>query len=93
MYVLCTFKIKAESQNLEHGCIMIPNPSQEPLQSSKATNQDLKEIYVLCTFKIKAESKYFEHGFIKYEGPYVYQDRDKKPNQEPLISSKAPMLT
>ena len=62
MEVLCTFKIKKESQNSDQGCIKdrwyiqtkikMPNPSQEPQVSSKALNQDLKDMDVLCTFKI-----------------------------------------
>ena len=52
MGILCTFKIKIDSQNLEHRCfkdqLSFPNkdqnqnPSQEPLASSKAPNEDLK---------------------------------------------------
>ena len=36
--------------------IKMPNPSQEPPASSKAQNEDLKDMDVLCTFKIKIES-------------------------------------
>ena len=36
--------------------IKMQNPSQEPPASSKAPNQDLKDMDVLCTFKIKIES-------------------------------------
>ena len=36
---------------------MIPNPSQEPPASSKAQNEDLKDMDVLFTFKIKIEGK------------------------------------
>ena len=43
----------------------IPNPSQEPPVSSKAPNEDLKDMDVLCTFKIKRESQNLEDGFIK----------------------------
>ena len=60
--VLWTFKFKIESQNLDNGCIkhqwpypnqdQMPNPSQEPPASSKAPNQDLKDMDVLFTFKI-----------------------------------------
>merc|ERR1712239_58873 len=52
--VLCTFKIKIESQNSdlavsktsEHILIKIkmPNPSQEPQASSKFPNEELKDI-------------------------------------------------
>ena len=66
MDVLCTFKIKIESQNSDLGIsktsdhiqikIMIPNPSQEPPMPSKALNQNLKDMDVLCTSKMKIES-------------------------------------
>ena len=56
-----------ESQNLDYGCIKdqwlypnkikMPNPSQEPLASSKAPNKDLKDMDVICTFKIQMESQ------------------------------------
>ena len=36
--------------------VKMANPSQEPPASSKAPNQDLKDMDVLCTFKIKIES-------------------------------------
>ena len=36
--------------------IKMQNPSQEPPVSSKAPNQDLKDMDVLCTLKIKIES-------------------------------------
>ena len=77
MDVLCTFKIKIESQNLEYGCIKdsdhiqikikMRNPSQEPLVSSKAPNEDLKDRDGLCTFKIEIESQNLDHGYIKYQ--------------------------
>ena len=44
--------------------IRMPNPSQEPPASSKAPNEDLKDMDVLCTFKIKIESQNLDHGFI-----------------------------
>ena len=66
--VLCTLKIKRESQNLYKVLsktrdqiqikIKMPNPSQKPQVSSKAPNQDLKDMDVLCTFKIKIENQY-----------------------------------
>ena len=37
--------------------IRMPNPRHEPLVSSKAQNQDLKDMDVLCIFKIKREQK------------------------------------
>ena len=45
--------------------IKMPNPSQEPPASSKAPNQDLKDMNVLCTFKIKIESHNLDQGCIK----------------------------
>ena len=36
--------------------IKMANPSQEPPASSKAPNEDFKDMDVLCTFKIKIES-------------------------------------
>ena len=75
MDVLGTFKIKIESQNLENMCIEdqwpyqikinMPNPSQERPASSKAPNEDLKDMDVLCTFKIKIQSQNSDHGSIK----------------------------
>ena len=75
MGVLCTFKINIGSQNFQHGSnrnsdyiqikIKIPNPSQEPPASSKAPNEDLKEMYVLFTFQIKIEIQNLRHWCIK----------------------------
>ena len=48
------------------------NPSQETPASSKAPNQDLKDIDVLCTFKIKIESQ-------NLELPYPNKGQDVKP--------------
>jgi len=45
--------------------IKMPNPSQKSPASSKASNEDLKDMDVLCTFKIKIESKNLDHGCIK----------------------------
>ena len=47
--------------------IKMPNPSQEPPASSKAPNEDLKDIDVLYTFKIKIESQNVAHGNIKVQ--------------------------
>ena len=44
--------------------IKIPNLNQEPPASSKAPNDDLKDMDVLCTVKIKVELKC---------GSWVYQ--------------------
>ena len=42
--------------------IKMPNSSQEPPVSSKATNEDLKDMGVLFTFKINIGSENFQHG-------------------------------
>ena len=74
MGVLCPFKIKRVKiwimdvlKANDHIQIKInmPNPSQEPPASSKAPNEDLKDMDVLCTFKIKIESQNSDHGYIK----------------------------
>ena len=90
--VLCTFKIKMESQNSEHGSIKdsdliqikikMPHPSQEPRASSKAPNEDMKDMDVLCIFKIKIKSHDSDHGCIKDQCPYANQDQDAKPQSE-----------
>ena len=59
--------------------IKILNPSQEPSASSKAPNEDLKDMDDLCTFKIKIESQNSDHGCIKDKLPYPNQDKDAKP--------------
>ena len=41
------------------------NPSKEPAASSKAPNEDLKDMNVLCTSKIKIESQNLDYGYIK----------------------------
>ena len=60
-----------------------PNPSQESPASSKAPNQDLKDVDVLCTFKIKLESQHLDHGCLKDQ--WLIQIKIKIPN-----TSKAP---
>ena len=45
--------------------IKMPNPSQEPPGSSKASIQESKGMAVFCTFKVKIESKNLEHGCTK----------------------------
>ena len=41
--------------------IKMQNPSQKLPASSKALNEDLKDMVILCTFKIKIESQNSEH--------------------------------
>ena len=69
--------------------IKMPNPSQEPPASSKAPNQDLKDMDVHCTFKIKIESKNLDHGYIKGQWPYPNKIKMQNPTQEPPAPIKA----
>ena len=71
--------------------IKTSNPSQEPPASSKAPNEDLKDMDVLCTFKIKIESQNSEHGSTKDKWPYPNMIKKPNPSQEPPASSKAPI--
>ena len=57
----------------------MPNPSQEPPASSKAPNDDLKDMDVLCTFRINIESQNSDHGYIKDNRPYQNKYQDAKP--------------
>merc|ERR1711954_144143 len=59
--------------------IKMPNSSQEPSVSSKAPNDDLKDLDVLCIFKIKIESQNSDHECIQGQLPYPNQDQDVKP--------------
>ena len=59
--------------------IKMQNPSQELLASSKAPNEDLKDMDFLQTFIIKIESQNSDHGCIKDQWPHPYQDQDDKP--------------
>ena len=70
--------------------IKITNPSQEPSASSKAPNEDKKDIYVLCPFKIKIESKHLDHGCIKDQWPCPNQDKDAKPQSGTFQHSPKP---
>ena len=53
--------------------IKMPNPSQEPPASSKAQNEDLKDMDFFA-FKIKIESQNLDHGCIKDQWLYQKQD-------------------
>ena len=74
MDVLGTFKIKIESQNLDHGCIKdqwpYPNQDQDAKPQSETSNvlqspnDDIKDMDVLC-IKVKLESQNLDHWYIK----------------------------
>ena len=95
MDVLCTFKIKIVkiwiigiSKTSDHIQIKIkmPNPSQEPPASSKAPNEDIKDMDVS---KSRYIPKFWNMGGAK-TSDYI-QTKIKVPNlsQEPPVSSKA----
>ena len=56
------------------------NPNQEPPVSSKAPNQDLKDMDVLCIFKIKIVSPNLEHVCTKDQQLFTNQEKDVKPH-------------
>ena len=68
----------------------MPNPSQEPPASSKAPNEDLKDMDVLCNFKIKIESHGYIMGISKTSDYIKIKIKIPNPSQEPPVSSKAP---
>ena len=70
----------------------MPNPSEEPPASFKATNDALKDMYVLCTFINKIESQYSEPGTTKTSDHIRFKIKIQNPSQEPPASSKAPNL-
>ena len=70
--------------------IKMPNPNQEPLASSKAPNEDLKDMDDLWTFKIRIESQNWDHRCIKDQWPYKNQDQDGKPQSIPSSILQSP---
>ena len=86
MDVLCTFRIKIESQNLDQGCTkdqwqyQNQDPDAKPQSGTsrvlQSPYQDLKDMDVLCTFKIKIESQNSEYVCAKDHWPYPNQDPD-----------------
>merc|ERR1712081_15326 len=70
--------------------IRMPNPSQEPPASSKAPNEDLKDMDLLCTFKIKIESQNLAYGCTKYQRPYPNQYQDAKPQSGTSSNLQSP---
>ena len=74
-------QIMGISKTSDHIQIMIKmsKASQEPPATSKALNQDFKDMNVLCTSKIKIKSRKSDHGWIIDQGPYPNHDQDPKP--------------
>ena len=71
--------------------VMIQNSSQEPSASSKAPNDDLKDMDILCTFKIKRQRAKNRIKGISETSDNI-QIKIKMPNssQEPPAFSKSP---
>ena len=65
----------------------VPNPSQKTSASSKAPNEDLKDLDVLCTFKSRERAKIWIMGISKTSDHI--QIKILYPSQEPPVSSKA----
>ena len=65
----------------------MPNPSQETPASSKAPNEDIKDMDVLCTFKFKIVSQ-------KDNWPYSnqYQDAKLQSGTSSILKSLIPGL-
>ena len=92
MDVLCTFKIKIESPNLDHECVkdqwLYLNQDQDTKPESgtssvlQSPKWGLKGHGFFCTFKIKIESPNSDHGYIKDQWPYLNQDQDARPKSE-----------
>ena len=68
----------------------MPNHNQEPPASSKAPNEDLKDMDVCCTFKTKIESQNLEHGCIKTSDHTQIKVKMLNPRKEPPFPTKAP---
>ena len=68
----------------------MPNPSQEPLAPTLASNLDLKDMDDLCIFEIKIESQNSEHCCIKDQSAYLNQIKMPNPIQDSPAPTKAP---
>ena len=70
--------------------IKMPNRTQGPPASSRASNVYLKDLDALCIFKIKKEGKIWIIGIYKTSNHIYIKIKMPNPNQEPPASSKAP---
>ena len=57
----------------------MPDLGQEPPASSKALDEDKKDMDVFCTLKVNLERQNLYHECIKDHRPYPNQDQDAKP--------------
>ena len=76
----------SEFENHIKNIIKIPNPNMEPPPSSKAPNQDSKNMEVLCTFKRYLECLQLDGGSINDDQGVKSHSRNscipKAPNQD-----------
>ena len=81
-----------ESKTSDHIQIKIkmPNPSQEPPASSKAPNEDIRDMDVLCTFKVMMESHRYIMGISKTSDDVQIKIKMTNPGQKLPASSKSP---
>ena len=56
---------KPKTSDHIHTKFDVLNPSQERPASSKAPNEELKDMDVLCAFKFKIKSQNLDHGYVK----------------------------
>ena len=70
--------------------LKMPNPSQETPASSKAPNEDFKDMDILCTLKIKIDTLNWDNWCVKYKWPYLNQDQDAKSQSGTSINPKSP---
>ena len=70
--------------------IKMPNAPQEPPASSKAQNQDFKDMEVLCTIKIQIEKQNSDHGYSKTSVNIQIKIKMPQPCQEHPVFFKAP---
>ena len=70
--------------------IKMPNSSQEPPVSSKATNQDFKDMMFFAPSKSRQRAKFWIIGKSKTSDHIQIKIKMLNPSQEPPVSSKAP---
>merc|ERR1711954_425528 len=100
MNVLCSFKVRktakiqyisvSKTSDYIQIKIKMPNLSRQPPVSSKAPNEDLKDMDVFCTFKIKIESQNLIMAVSKTNDHIQIKIKMQNPSQEPPASSIAP---
>ena len=79
-----------ETSDHIHINIKMLNPIQEPAASSKAPNQNLKDMDILCTFKIKIDIPIWSMGITNTKDHIHIKINMPNPSQEPPASYKVP---